>query len=471
MIVNVYCPSKDKHFSLDIGLDLLLQDFKALCSVECGVSVPQMKVFLNSQELLDNEKSLGSYDVRDNDMFLLQTAVLPQNLPSQATGSVPRIDFSNVKVPSRPSSASSSQQAHSSQRPNMDDPATLRSWFLNSPHNLALLKERNPQLAEALISGDIQRFSTELGKIRDANMKAEKERMELMNANPFDLEVQKKIAEAIEKKNIEENMNMAIEEAPESFGQVVMLWINLRVNGHHVKAFVDSGAQMTIMSTACADRCNIMRLVDRRWEGIAKGVGTQKIVGRIHLAQIQIEDVFLQCSFSILEDQPMDVLLGLDMLRRHLCVIDLRENSLIIGTTITKTTFLSENELPSHGRLHDPTSNNESMNNDESSINKAILESKNDDAENEEAEINKALLESAAEASKHDQGNEAPTSSAPAAKVPKSTTSGQASVNRDKVEQLVAMGFPRSAAEDELRMTNGDVERAAVSLAMKNMSR
>lgn len=37
----------------------------------------------------------------------------------------------------------------------------------------------------------------------------------------------------------------------------------------------------------------------------------------LHPAQVQIEGDFLPCSFSLLEDQPMDMLLGLDMLKRH----------------------------------------------------------------------------------------------------------------------------------------------------------
>ncbi|XP_008406915.1 protein DDI1 homolog 2 isoform X2 [Poecilia reticulata] len=387
MLVTVFCAPRDRPettFALDVSPELELRDFVALCELESGIPAGEIQITYVEQPLQDPTRALGTYGVKDGDVVVLRQADRrpPQTQP--AFPGLPRIDFRSITVPGTSSSPNQSfapqprQQAPQQPPPppqpqpqpqprptqpstpmairgsspqGLDNPALLQQMLLSNPHELSLLKERNPPLAEALLSGDLERFTKVLLEQQQDRARREQERIRLLTADPFDLEAQAKIEEDIRQHNVEENMTIAMEEAPESFGQVVMLYINCKVNGHPVKAFVDSGAQMTIMSQACAERCNIMRLVDRRWAGIAKGVGTQKIIGRVHLAQVQIEGDFLPCSFSILEDQPMDMLLGLDMLKRHQCSIDLKKNLLIIGTTGTETRFLSEAELPECARL------------------------------------------------------------------------------------------------------------------------
>lgn len=374
MLVTVFCATNDRPestFALDVSPELELRDFIALCELESGIPAGDIQITYVEQPLKDPTRALGTYGVKDGDVVVLRQANR-RPPPAQPTfPGLPRIDFSSIAVPgtsaptSRPAvrqpQAPASQQQRSPAPPaargpgpspqGLDDPALLQQMLLANPHELSLLKERNPPLAEALLSGDLERFTKVLQEQQQDRARREQERIRLLTADPFDMEAQAKIEEDIRQHNVEENMTIAMEEAPESFGQVVMLYINCEVNGHPVKAFVDSGAQMTIMSQACAERCNIMRLVDRRWAGIAKGVGTQKIIGRVHLAQVQIEGIFLPCSFSILEDQPMDMLLGLDMLKRHQCAIDLKKNVLLFGTTGTETHFLPEAELPECARL------------------------------------------------------------------------------------------------------------------------
>uniref|UniRef100_A0A8D0B9S6 Ubiquitin-like domain-containing protein n=1 Tax=Salvator merianae TaxID=96440 RepID=A0A8D0B9S6_SALMN len=366
MLLTVFCLRRDRSeltFSLQVDADFELQNFRALCELESGIPAAESQIVYAERPLTDNHRSLASYGLKDGDVVILQQMENAEMRTQVQFPGLPRIDFSSITVPgtsAQPAKPPAQQPAAPPQLSppelpsspqSLDNPALLRDMLLANPHELSLLKERNPPLAEALLSGDLEKFTRVLVEQQQDRARREQERIRLFSADPFDLEAQAKIEEDIRQQNIEENMTIAMEEAPESFGQVVMLYINCKVNGHPVKAFVDSGAQMTIMSQACAERCNIMRLVDRRWAGIAKGVGTQKIIGRVHLAQVQIEGDFLPCSFSILEEQPMDMLLGLDMLKRHQCSIDLKKNVLVIGTTGSQTTFLPEGELPECARL------------------------------------------------------------------------------------------------------------------------
>lgn len=92
-----------------------------------------------------------------------------------------------------------------------------------------------------------------------------------------------------------------------------------------------------------------MRLLDRRFAGVARGVGTAQILGRVHSAQMKLADLHLACAFTIMEGRDVELLFGLDMLKAHQACIDLEKGVLRIRGREVR--FLAEHELPEKAKL------------------------------------------------------------------------------------------------------------------------
>lgn len=237
-----------------------------------------------------------------------------------------------------------------------------------TPENLLAIVDANPNILQQLKSGDTNLYDAlitkDVSKIRLVLMSRYFNRhkrqyehakeIQAIEADPMNEEHQRKIEEAIQNANIQQNMELALENLPEAFATVQMLFVNLEINNHPIKAFIDSGAQSTIMSASCAERCNIMRLLDKRFAGQARGVGTGKILGRIHIAQMKFGRFFCPVSITVLETMHIDFLFGLDMLKRYNCMIDLDKNVLRLHNgyksngerDFEELHFLSEAEIP-----------------------------------------------------------------------------------------------------------------------------
>ncbi|KAG5546768.1 hypothetical protein RHGRI_018817 [Rhododendron griersonianum] len=223
------------------------------------------------------------------------------------------------------------------------NPATFQRQIRQDSNMMARLFQADPELAQVLLGNDLNRLQEVLRQRhhqKSALQRQQDEELALLHADPFDVEAQKKIEAAIRQKGIDENWAAALEHNPEGFARVVMLYVDMDVNGVPLKAFVDSGAQSTIISKSCAERCGLLRLLDQRYKGIAHGVGQSEILGRIHVAPIKIGNVFYPCSFLVLDSPNMDFLFGLDMLRKHQCIIDLKDNVLRLGGGEVSVPFL-----------------------------------------------------------------------------------------------------------------------------------
>mmetsp|Transcript_35383 Transcript_35383/g.92040 ORF Transcript_35383/g.92040 Transcript_35383/m.92040 type:complete len:383 (-) Transcript_35383:1623-2771(-) len=378
--------------------------------------------------VLSNETTLKGAGVANGDMLMLRRRA---SMPARRAPSYPQ-----AGQPGQPQLQGLEAAIGQFLNPQAQAQSRLRQEAINfrrivmsNSDTLHQLMVQHPQLGTACINEDYNYIEQHLQKQQQAEERKRREELRTiaqLNSDPFDVDAQIKIEERIRQKNVEENMEAAMEHMPESFGSVVMLYVDCVLNKVPLKAFVDSGAQRTFISFDCAKRCGLDRYIDRRFAGMARGVGTAAILGRIHLANLQIGKAVIPVSLSVMEAQPMDLLIGLDNLRRHQASIDLKDNCLHIGGE--SVPFLSEGDLPLH--LRDG------------------IGSKEDEEE----------------PATRGEGGAAAGSSASAGGGAAPTQAGGGTFPDETIAKLLEMGFSQEQAVRALQQAGGDADRAAAIL-------
>ena len=381
MKIMVNLEGTDNYNEFDINENLSVLDLKANISTVFDFSWNEMELLLNDQPLA-NHLILKDIKINDNVIILRKVKsnlaasrsfvrsessnssigsgnpslgqVFSQFMNTQYTGNN-NINNNNNSISRRNNTYNPLATLMSSFRSNAKEQfikkrvKELHDRFLTSPDDLNSLFNTDPELAEAIVSGNTPKVESIVRKqVEEAEKKQKDEEMEyirLMNSDPNDPDVQQKIAKIIQKKNIDENLRQAEEYMPETLFPVHMLFINLEINKMKVVALVDTGAQSTIMSQDLCKKCDLFNLCDTRCSGIAKGVGTSRIVGVVHAAQMKIQNKVLMAKITVLENSSIGFIFGLDNMRAHRCTIDLKQNGLIFPDIGVTAKFLSDGEI------------------------------------------------------------------------------------------------------------------------------
>ena len=177
------------------------------------------------------------------------------------------------------------------------------------------------------------------------------------------------------------------------------LQIPCEINGFIIPAIVDTGAQVTVMSESCAKRCHISNLIDGRFSGKAVGIGSSDILGRINELSMRVGPISYHNKVSILRQSRVDLIIGLDFLRRFGAEINLEKRMLKLRVRgkVVRIPFIADhkdylNSLLSHDTSETHTHNvnqpDDNFNNDFNDNFDDLEEEEDEGVRNEESSPN-----------------------------------------------------------------------------------
>jgi len=200
---------EDDLLSLDVGTDMTLADLKVIIQSETKIAPEYLHIFYNGQPLRDDSKTLAQLSIGEGENLLM--AVRDPRVPTRQRGGQQQQQAATGRGIGI--GRGGNPPTRSRRGP---DPETLRLNIIGDPRVRAAVRQQNPDLADA--ADDPQRFRDTMSAMQrreDEEQARRDAEIAMLNADPFNLENQRKIEEIIRQEAVMENLQNAMEHNPE----------------------------------------------------------------------------------------------------------------------------------------------------------------------------------------------------------------------------------------------------------------
>jgi len=101
---------------------------------------------------------------------------------------------------------------------------------------------------------------------------------------------------------------------------------------------------MSILPINIVKACDLMSILNKKYSGVMKGIGSDKILGKINYVEVVLDCGVYPCAFTVCSNNDVPPILGIDMMYNLGIMIDFQTKKIHFTTNcsvdfISKKTF------------------------------------------------------------------------------------------------------------------------------------
>jgi len=128
-----------------------------------------------------------------------------------------------------------------------------------------------------------------------------------------------------------QNLMKAYEEIPHTLIKSDSIFLKGFINGTDIQFLLDTGAEMSVLPLNIVEACGLMHILNKEYSGVMKGVGSDKILGKLHYVEVVLDCGVYPCAFTVCSNNDVPPILGIDMMYNLGIGIDFKNKKIHFG--------------------------------------------------------------------------------------------------------------------------------------------